>query len=163
MEKIIIILCVAWHSSLAQFPVAPDVVYDFIKSNSIYRNKEDWGQIDNQFFSTISTAHNLQDTMNAFMNVFQALGDVNSQVYFNNRYYGYGYPDKGNDETRLSKLLDLATEKSGQVKCDLLENHFAYIRVPAFNAYGPDEVNQYARSLPVCSKSHFEFFRGLCS
>ena len=131
----------------AQFPIAPDVVYDFIKSNSIHRNRVDWGKIDNQFFSAISSAHNLQDTMKAFIGVLQALDDVHSQIYLNNQYYGYWHANEGPGADRLSSLLKRATETSGKVKCDLLENQFAYIRIPAMTAYGPDEVNRYAQML----------------
>ena len=134
-------------SGRAQFPVAPDVVYDFIKSNSIHRNRVDWAKIDNQFFSAISSAHNLQDTMKAFIGVLQALDDVHSQIYLNNQYYGYWYANEGPGADRLSSLIKLATETTGKVKCELLENQIAYIRIPAMTAYGPDEVNRYAHML----------------
>ncbi|HEX5112557.1 MAG TPA: S41 family peptidase [Saprospiraceae bacterium] len=142
-----LILCFIVRLSLAQFPVAPDVVYDFIKSNSIHRNKVDWGKVDNRFFSALSNSHSLQDTMEAFTSVLQALDDVHSQIYLNNQYYGYWHANEGPGADRLSNLVQLAAETSGKIKCDLLEDQFAYIRIPAMTAYGPDEVNRYARML----------------
>ena len=143
----LVFVIITSHALRAQFPVAPDVVYDFIKSNSIHRNKVDWGEIDNQFFRSLSAARTLKDTMNSFTGVLKALDDVHSQIYFNNQYYGYWHTNDGPDANRLSKLVDLARENTGKVECAVLEDQFAYLRVPAMNAYGPDEIRHYATIL----------------
>src|SRR6188472_1428537 len=97
----LVFVIITSHALRAQFPVAPDVVYDFIKSNSIHRNKVDWGEIDNQFFRSLSAARTLKDTMNSFTGVLKALDDVHSQIYFNNQYYGYWHTNDGPDANRL--------------------------------------------------------------
>jgi hypothetical protein len=122
----------AIHTLPAQFPVAPDVVYDFIKSNSIHRNKVDWGEVDNQFFRSLSAARTLRDTMDAFTGVLKALDDVHSQIYLNNQYYGYWHVNEGPDATRLSKLVELAT---GSLRKGRIRFAGRSIRLPACSCY----------------------------
>lgn len=144
---ILLLLIFVKGSILAQFPVAPDVVYDFIKSNSIHRNKVDWGEVDNQFYRSVSAARSLRDTMNAFIGVLQSMDDVHSQLYLDNQYYGYWHANEGPDAARLTGLIQMAGATSGSIHSAVLENQYAYVRVPAMNAYGPDAIKQYAKML----------------
>jgi carboxyl-terminal processing protease len=131
----------------SQFPVSIDVMYDFIKSNSIHRNKVDWGKVDNQFFRSVSSARTLNDTMNAFIDVLKSLDDVHSQICLNNQYYGYWHANEGPDAARLSKLVEQARETAGQIKSAILYEQFAYVRVPSVNAYGAEEIQRFSRML----------------
>jgi carboxyl-terminal processing protease len=145
----IIVIISLWGagSMASQFPVSVDAVYDFIKNNSIHRNKVDWKKIDPQFSLAVSSAKTLADTMDAFIQVLKALDDVHSQLYLNNQYYGYWHPADAAMENRYSILLAKARETNNSVFGKILDRQFAYIRVPGFNAYGPEEINRLAGTL----------------
>jgi len=130
-----------------QFPVSVDIVYDFIKSNSIHRQQVDWGRMDQQFGGLLSDARNLNDTMEAFVHVLKALDDVHSQLYLNNQYYGYWRPVDESNSQRLTELVKKANSTTGIIKDTFLEEGYAYLRVPGFQANGYVEVNLYAKAL----------------
>jgi len=130
-----------------QFPVAPDIVYDFIRSNSIHRQQVDWGKVDQVFWSSISSAYTIQDTMDAFVKVLKELDDVHSQVYLDNHYYGYWRPNEGEEAPRLTALVEQARATTGHISSAWLPDSVAYVRVPGFNGYGPDEVRAFGRML----------------
>ena len=130
-----------------QFPVSVDIVYDFIKSNSIHRQQVDWGVLDQQFWATVSSAHNLNDTMNAYIAVLKALDDVHSQFYLNNQYYGYWRPVDESNSPRLTGLVEKAKATTGIIIDTFFEEKYAYVRVPGFQANGYEEVNFYAKGL----------------
>jgi C-terminal processing protease CtpA/Prc len=131
----------------SQFPVSVDVVYDFIKSNSIHRQKVDWGAMDQEFWTAVSSARNLNDTMEAFVLVLKALDDVHSQLYLNNQYYGYWHPTEESNSPTLTNLVENARATIGIIKDTLLEEKYAYVRVPGIKANGFAEVNVYARAI----------------
>jgi len=134
-------------TSEGQFPVGIDIVYDFIKTNSIHRYQVNWNKEDKQFWSAMSTAHTLKDSMNAFIQVFKDLDDVHSQLHYNNQNYGYLKTDDEHGSDRLHQLAEMARATSGQIKCELLDNQYAYIRIPGNNIFDATVANQYGWTL----------------
>ena len=126
----------------AQFPVGIDIVYDFIKTNSIHRYQVNWAIEDHQFWSAISAAHTLSDTMDAFTHVFKDLDDVYSQLHYNGHNYGYVKTIDGNDADRLRHLNELAKGTNSIIRAELLDNQYAYIRIPGYDVYNATESSQ---------------------
>jgi carboxyl-terminal processing protease len=144
---IFVILVFTWGVK-GQFPVAVDVAYDFIKTNSIHRYQVNWNHVDQQFWAAISSAHNLNDTMDAFVQVLKSLDDVHGQLYLHDQYYGcWPTNEEHSAEERLSQLMQKAKATTGKIKCDLLDGQYAYIRVPGFDAYGSEAVDLYSKAL----------------
>ena len=138
---------VACFSSTAQFPAVVDSVYTFIKYNSVFRNKVDWQQADKEFYNCIRSGKTIDDTMNCFVDVLKRLDDVHTQISFNSRYYGYYHPVDDSTFRQMKPLREKAQAAAGKIQTTILQNKFAYVLVPAINAYGKDQVNVYAQQL----------------
>lgn len=149
MKKAIFIIIGAIFTSCSfgQFPVSPDSLYTFIKSNSIYRNTIDWKPVDIAFQKSIRNALSLRDTMNCFVSVLDSLNDVHSQIYLNNQYYG-NYPDFSDTTLAwIRPLNDKAISSTNKIHTANLPGQIAYLRVPAFDAYNMQEINFFAQAL----------------
>lgn len=131
----------------AQFPVEVDSFYVFLKYNSILRDRVDWEEVDERFYREIQQAESLDDTMKCFVSVLESLGDVHSQIYLNNRYYGH-YPEF--DEATLKwlrPLNDRAIAHTNKIRAEVLEKNIAYLLVPGFQAYDGEQINRLGQEL----------------
>lgn len=133
--------------AIGQFPVEVDSFYVFLKYNSILRGRVEWEEVDERFYRDIQQAETLDDTMQCFVSVLESLGDVHSQIYLNNRYFGH-YP--AFDEATLEwlrPLNDRAIAQTNKIRAEVLEKNIAYLLVPGFQAYDGEQVNRVAKEL----------------
>ncbi len=124
-----------------------DSFYVFLKYNSILRDRVDWEEVDERFYRDIQQAESLDDTMKCFVSVLESLGDVHSQIYLNNRYYGH-YPEF--DEATLKwlrPLNDRAIAHTNKIRAEVLEKNIAYLLVPGFQAYDGEQINRLGQEL----------------
>lgn len=150
MKKSILIVVFALHflPALAQFPAHPDSVYTFIKYNSVWSNTiPDWKPVDAAFKKQIAEAKTAKDTMNCFVNILAQLNDVHSYFIYRGNYFSHYKPVDSATHTRLRPLLRQSKEETERFTTAMLPGSIAYVRVPAINAYGEEEVNRFAQML----------------
>lgn len=145
---ILIVLTLLFSTeTFPQLPVHTDSLYIFIKSNSIHRTSVDWQKTDSAFQNCVKSATSPDDTMNCFVRVLEALNDVHSQIWLNNKVYG-NYPRF--DDTSLAILTPL-TKKSEQmtnvISCYELPDSIPLIRVPSFILSDFSQVGHFAKAL----------------
>lgn len=136
-----------FETASAQFPANVDSVYTFIKYNSVHRLEVDWRPIDSSFAADINSAPALDDTMRCFVSVLRALNDVHSQIFLNGQYYGH-YPTY--DDSTLAWLKPLnerANNETNSITSSILDDQFAYLRVPGMNAWNQQGVDSLAQQL----------------
>ncbi|MBK7142162.1 MAG: S41 family peptidase [bacterium] len=143
-----LLVCIALVSSpllaFAQFPANVDSVYTFMKYNSVHRLEVDWQPIDSSFASNIKSAATLEDTMRCFVEVLRALGDVHSQIFLNDQYFGhYAAPDKYT-RSKVKSLTKRANDETNHIFASTLKSGYAYIRVPGMQAANIDDINLLA-------------------
>lgn len=147
MMILIVVILLFSSEAFSQLPVHTDSLYIFIKSNSILRTTVDWEKTDSSFQTCVKNSSSLDDTMNCFVRVLEALNDVHSQIWLNNKVYG-NYPRF--DDTTLSGLVPL-TKKSEQmtnvISCYELPDSIALIKVPSFILSDFSQVGYFAKAL----------------
>lgn len=133
---------------MSQFPVSPENVYHFIKENSILRKNANWDLIDQTFNNNLRNATSDIDTMQCFVQVLQQLNDVHSQIFYNGRSYGH-YPEF-DDSTlaRLQALNDKVIQSTNILRTSLINNKYAYVRIPTVSINNQSEINSF--SLLLC-------------
>ena len=143
----ILILTLATNCSFGQFPISADTLYSFIKYNSIHRNKVNWAAIDIDFRNNIAASKTINDTMSCFVKVFEKLSDVHSQIYLNNKFYGYY--EQYNDSTinLLRPLIEKSNNQTNKIYTEKLEEKYAYVVVPGMQVYDKVQINKLAQSL----------------
>ncbi len=130
-----------------QLPVSVDSLYTFIKFNSIHRTTVDWKQIDKSFNEQIKNSKSLNDTMNCFVTVLKNLKDVHSQIFLNNQYYGHYTSFEDSVLVRLKPLNDKAISETNKVFTQNIVKGIGYIRVPTFQVFNPEQINDFAQTL----------------
>ncbi|MCW5910892.1 MAG: S41 family peptidase [Cyclobacteriaceae bacterium] len=143
---IVIVFTLITSKAYSQFPVPVDTIYNFIRHKSIHRNSVQWEVIDKEFYKKLASAKTPDDTLKCFVMVFERLGDVHSQLYFNNKIYS-SYPVFSDDELkRLVPLVNRSNAEAGNIKTSLLLNRFVYLQIPGITAWG-DQINEYAQAI----------------
>jgi carboxyl-terminal processing protease len=142
-----IIFIASFTIATAQFPVAVDSVYAFMKFNSIHRDKVNWATVDAAFSSNIKKATSLNDTVNCFVKVLEALQDVHSQIYLNNKMYGHYVPVSDSVYKLLSPLIKKSNEQTNKIYTQLLQNKYGYVLLPGMQAYNSTQINTYAQAV----------------
>lgn len=136
------------HAAVAQFPVHPDSVYTFIKYSSVWSNTiRDWKPVDAAFKKQVAEAKTAKDTMNCFVNVLAQLNDVHSYFIYRGNYFSHYVPVDSATHARVRPILRQSREETERFTTAMLPGRIAYVRVPAINAYGNEEVNRFAQML----------------
>ena len=123
-----------------------DSMYSIIQQRSIYSNKADWNVIEKNFKSKLQNAKTDIDTIKAFISIFERLGDVHSNISYNNKTYS-NYPTY--DDTTLKKLMPLVAksqQQNGIIKTSVVEKNYGYIQIPGIQAWG-QKTNEYAQAI----------------
>lgn len=146
-----ITLLACWFCLLpakGQFPAHPDSIFTFIRYNSVWSNKiQDWAPVHSSFRKQLEAARNMEDTMNSFIRVLEQLNDVHSYFIYRGKFYGYYQPLDSARHARIRPVLSQANQETDRFTTSFLPGRIAYVRVPAIQAYGADDVNRYARQL----------------
>lgn len=153
----IIVLSILFSSKVsAQLPVRADSLFNFIKHNSVHRNKLNWDEEYKSFQACLGKAKSTHDSMYCFAHILEHLDDVHTQIYLGGNYYGH-YPELNNDErARFSALMKVAEKHANKPEVRKLDD-VIYILVPSFNIK-PEEINKYAQlfydSVAACATSN---------
>jgi hypothetical protein len=118
-----------------------------MKNQSVFRNRVDWTATDNAFDQCLSVAHSTNDTINCFVKVLEILDDVHSHIMFNDQYYGFYHPVDDTIYQRIRPLKEKSIAQTGIFQIALFHDTYVYVRVPAINAYGQEDINRYGQAL----------------
>lgn len=145
------------NTSSAQFPTSVDSIYNFIKSNSVFRNKVNWPPVDLQFKQSIRQAQSLQDTIQSFIEVLKSLNDVHSSIIFKNQYYS-NYADlEEHERTRILPIIHESYTHTNHIQTQIIENQYAFISIPGIQVIGQSKIDSMANLIQnsvsqVCNK-----------
>lgn len=131
----------------AQFPVSVDSVFTFIRYNSIHRNTVDWKKQDMLLRQCLAGGHSERDTMQCFVDIFQAMDDVHTQLFLRNEYFGYYHPVTDEVYQRIRPLEEKARENIGHPRIRFLDGHIVYILLPGLIANTAEQINLFAQML----------------
>ena len=149
MRKILLALFIVLISvaGRAQFTAHVDSVYAFMKFNSIHHKKVNWEEEDKVFKQNMASARTLDDTVQCFVQVLEALDDVHSHFTYNNRNYGFWKPTPDSTLKLIGPLLALADGMINMPTVEILADDIIYVRVPGYRVWEPQLVQKYAQAL----------------
>ncbi|MCB0819270.1 MAG: hypothetical protein KDC13_01510 [Bacteroidetes bacterium] len=119
-------------------------MFNFIKYNSVHRNKLNWDQEHQLFDQCINSAKNTSDTMRCFVSILEHLGDVHTQMYLSGNFYG-NYPELNDNERGIySAMMKIAESHKNKPEFKTLDKYL-YILVPGYEI-PPSEIDKYAQA-----------------
>ena len=132
-----------------------DSIYTVIKTRSLHREQVDWLAIDTQFNASVDSASSFGNALLAFRDVFRALDDVHSAIYYDGRGIGYNREPATASSRNISALISLSRQRAGQPVGKLLSDDIGYVFVPSYGTQGQEAIDQAARELRdvVCDLS----------
>lgn len=148
----IVIFLFIYSLAGGQSPIPADSIFSLIKNRSILSKNADWPKVKKNYDEKLSLAKNQEDTLNDLLSVLESLGDVHSQINYQNRSYG-NYPDFDAETMQyLVPLVNRSNEEVGIIRTSLLNGDIGYIRIPGIQAWG-EKVNEYAQVISdsICS------------
>lgn len=156
MRSLFLLLClfVFPNRAVSAQDAAPDTsqavidsVYTLIKSQSLFRDNVDWAQVDSTFDANVETRDTFAEKLETFRDVFGALGDVHSAIYYAGRGIAYRPESSTRDKRDVNSLIMLSREKANKPEGSLLPGGIGYVYVPAYAPGSPDEMNADASKL----------------
>lgn len=134
-------------------PAAPapdipvDTIFETVQTRSVHRNQTAWREVEPAFRSRIAQAVDEEAILQAFVFLFQQMGDVHSQLIYRGRTYNHF---EGVDEATAQKvrpLMDAARTQTGNIDARTLDGGYAYLRIPSLPVFGTEAITQAAQDL----------------
>lgn len=134
------------QSTSSSIPV--DTLFKTIKSYSVHRENVDWNRLTKRFEAKLDSAKTADDTLKCFVFIFKELNDVHSSIYYKNKYYGHYKGVDKETAKKLKPLLDRTAQQTNKIKTELVADHYGYIQIPGFQAFGDQSVsNKVAQAI----------------
>lgn len=134
------------HGPVHAQKIPVDTMYSTIKQFNCHARGANWTAIDESFYAGLKQAGSSIDTLQVFVDVFEALDDVHSTIQFNGQTYGYYHEVTQDVSAKIMPTLQRQRSEAGKVFDTLFPENIAYIRIPTILAWG-DDVHTIARSI----------------
>lgn len=144
---IALLLVITNYPAYAQFTANVDSVYTFMKYNSIHHKRVNWEQEDSLFQRNIKSANSLEDTVQCFVQLLEALDDVHSHFTYNKRNYNFWKPTPDSTLKQVGSLIALANGIINLPNVELIADEFIYVCVPGYQVWDPQLIQKYAQAL----------------
>ena len=144
---IALLLVITNYPAYAQFTANVDSVYTFMKYNSIHHKRVNWEQEDSLFQRNIKSANSLEDTLQCFVQVLEALDDVHSNFTYNKRNYSFWKPTPDSALKQVGSLMALANGIINLQNVEMKANDFIYVRVLGDKVCDSQLIQKYAQTL----------------
>lgn len=153
--------CLLLLATLALFPapalaaIPADSLFQIIRARSVHRASADWARLDSSYRSGMADAKNERDSIRTVVRLFEALGDVHSQLLVDGRPYAHSPDYDVPTLARLRPLVQRSQRESGIARTTLLDGRWLYIRVPGISAWSGNRVNEAAQALSdsLCARA----------
>lgn len=109
-----------------------DTALRFAQTNSIYREKVNWKQVEDSVRAKAAGAHTVTEAIPAMKLLFQMIGDHHAFMNYKGKYYSWRVPTKPID-TPVYKNLLKAIKKAPTLKSQMLTKGYGYLLIPANN------------------------------
>lgn len=139
--------CELLQPARAQFPLHPDSLFQFIRSQSVHRGQVDWKLVEERFHACLAKALQTRDTMNCFVGILEIMDDVHSQLFLDGQFFG-NYP-VFDDSTRL-RLLPLVNQSNAEtnrVTIAMANRSTAYLRLPSITVGDQASIESLAQQI----------------
>ncbi|MBK9108254.1 MAG: hypothetical protein IPM92_07715 [Saprospiraceae bacterium] len=135
------------NSITSQTGIPTDSLHTFIKNNSIYKNQVNWESIDSLLQLQLKQSQTDQDSVKAFSNVFKALGDVHSRIYFKGKTYNHFEGLSSYEYNAIKDLKTIADDRKNKIFRFKFLQGIVYIRIPSMDPSDSASIHKLAQSL----------------
>ena len=122
-------------ATAAGFPV--DTLFSLVRERSAYAANADWPTIERGLRSRLATARTTADSAQAFVGVFEALGDPHSRLVVQGRGYAWWRPLEDSTLARLTPWVQRGSQESGlAAEASLEGGRWRYVRMGGVREWG---------------------------
>lgn len=135
--------------------IPADSLFQLIHARSVHRASADWARLDSSYRSGMAAAKNERDTVRTVVRLFEALGDVHSQLIVDGRAYAHSPDYDVPTLARLRPLVQRSQREAGIARTAVLDGRWLYVRVPGMSAWSGNRVNEASQALAdsLCARA----------
>lgn len=123
-----------------------DSAFALIMARTVHHHAVDPGAVERTFKAQLEEARSGEDSVQAIVAVFAALGDVHSQFIVGDRTYAHYVGVDDSLYARLRPMLALAAERTNAIRVQRLDSDVIYVQLPAIQAWG-EQINVFAQMI----------------
>ncbi len=123
-----------------------DSAFSIIRNYNAFAAEANWTVIEPKFKAALKNATARKDSIQALVEVFEALDDVHSNFTIDNQTHGYYHGADDAFYQVVAPLFQAQQKANGVVKDTLFPEGIAYIQIPGLLVWG-DAINTYAADI----------------